>query len=273
MSSINSPFKWQSANLRCLNIPPLAVCVSSNSLQANMNAGRLSFTSWANASSFSASVFFSQASLAAFFFSPCFLTRNFWNSALSSHVWIAAVPWVFDASTAARIARLASTLPGAWFLDLLPELFPCAGKSLRKMCILLKCYHLFLFLLSHKNFYCHTDITDITDFFIKNLRIREFFCNDKNFCFAMNLRIVSRRRFFCHTEIHRNHGNFRPPDSLPFVFKLCLSVILSLLMFLCSCVPSVASVSFVAERFCQKKNMFICYSVFILCSYVLLSKK
>ena len=31
--------------LRCLNIPPLAVCVSSNSLQANMNAGRLSFTS------------------------------------------------------------------------------------------------------------------------------------------------------------------------------------------------------------------------------------
>ena len=33
-------------------------------------------------------------------------------------------------------------------------------------------------------------------FFIKNLRIREFFCNDKNFCFAMNLRIVSSRRFF-----------------------------------------------------------------------------
>ena len=75
---------------------------------------------------------------------------------------------------------------GAWFLDLLPELFPCAGKSLRKMCILLKCYHLFLFFLSHKNFYCHTDITDLTDFFIKNLRIREFYCNDKNFCFAMN---------------------------------------------------------------------------------------
>ena len=72
------------------------------------------------------------------------------------------------------------------FSNLLPELFPCAGKSLRKMCILLKCYHLFLFFLSHKNFYCHTDITDLTDFFIKNLRIREFYCNDKNFCFAMN---------------------------------------------------------------------------------------
>ena len=37
-------------------------------------------------------------------------------------------------------------------------------------------------------------------FFIKNSRIREFFCNDKNFCFAMNLRIVSRRRVLCHTD-------------------------------------------------------------------------
>ena len=33
-------------------------------------------------------------------------------------------------------------------------------------------------------------------FFIKNLRIREFFCNDKNYCFAMNLRIVSREDSF-----------------------------------------------------------------------------
>ena len=37
-------------------------------------------------------------------------------------------------------------------------------------------------------------------FFIKNLRIREFFCNDKNYCFAMNLRIISRRRVLCHTD-------------------------------------------------------------------------
>ena len=29
-----------------------------------------------------------------------------------------------------------------WFSYLLPELFPCAGKSLREMRILLKCYHL-----------------------------------------------------------------------------------------------------------------------------------
>ena len=47
------------------------------------------------------------------------------------------------------------------------------------------------FLLSHR-FHRFSQIF----FFIKNLRIREFFCNDKNFCFAMNLRIVSRRRFF-----------------------------------------------------------------------------
>ena len=55
--------------------------------------------------------------------------------------------------------------------------------------------------------FCHTDSTDFTDFlfFIKNSRIREFFCNDKNFCFAMNLRIVSRRRFFCHTDSTDSH--------------------------------------------------------------------
>ena len=47
------------------------------------------------------------------------------------------------------------------------------------------------FLLSHR-FHRFSQIF----FFIKNLRIREFFCNDKNYCFAMNLRIVSSRRFF-----------------------------------------------------------------------------
>ena len=47
------------------------------------------------------------------------------------------------------------------------------------------------FLSSHRNSQILTDFL-----FIKNLRIREFFCNDKNYCFAMNLRIVSSRRFF-----------------------------------------------------------------------------
>ena len=56
---------------------------------------------------------------------------------------------------------------------------------------------------------CYRQIPQISQifFFIKNLRIREFFCNDKNFCFAMNLRIVSRRRFFV-TQIPQIHTDF-----------------------------------------------------------------
>ena len=41
--------------------------------------------------------------------------------------------------------------PRTGFLHLLPELFPCAGKSLRKMCILLICYHLIKYVLM---FFC-----------------------------------------------------------------------------------------------------------------------